>query len=227
MGALNNVETPQVQGSSAMPKIFCIFASVLSILSILLLVLLVNHLIIAMILPVSPFPSTVEGRDHRFKFIKDRNQQFGYEKISPANIGFMKFSRRSMDQEMALPPSCFKYTGQNNSAPQDFVNRTIAGIRHGDVEVQWFQGPVQAAVAAVIKWHPLSQYSPDDSGCHMHSPAYCGSPVMALRGGQSKVPVVPLSKIELRHSEDPRLSIGHFRDICEIISLMPDDGGDK
>ena len=51
--------------------------------------------------------------------------------------------------------------------------------------------------------------------------------IVEARGGQSKVPVVPLSKIELRHSEDPRLSIGHFRDICEIISLMPDDGGDK
>ena len=137
-----------------------------------------------------------------------------------------------MDQEVALPPSCFKNTGQNNSAPQDFVNRTIAGIRHGDVEVQWIQGPVQVAVAVVIKWHPLSQYSPDDSGCHMHSPAYCGSPVMALRGGQSKVPVVPLSKIELRHSKDPRLSIGHFRNMCKIVSLMQkgggvDGGGDK
>ena len=95
------------------------------------------------------------------------------------------------------------------------------------MEVQWFQDPVQAAFAAVIKWHPLSQYSADDSGCHMHSPAYCGSPVMALRRGQSKVPVVPLSKIELCHSEDPRLSIGHFRDMCEIVSLRPDDGGDK
>ena len=132
-----------------------------------------------------------------------------------------------MDQEVALPPSCFKSTGQNNSAPQDFVNCTIAGIRHSDVEVQWFQDPVQAAVAAVIKWHPLSQYSADDSGCHMYSPACCGSPVMAFRGGQSKVPVAPLCKIELRHSEDHRLSIGHFRDMCKIVSLMPDDGGDK
>ena len=177
VGALNNVETPQVQGSSAMWKIFRIFGSVLSILSILLLVLLVNHLTMAMLLPVSPLPSTVEGHNCHFKFIQDGHQQFGHGKISPANFGQVQGLHHSMDQEVALPPSCFKNTGQNNSAPQDFVNRTIAGIRHGDVEVQWFQGPVQAAIAAVIKWHPLSQYSADDFGCHMHSPAYYGSPV--------------------------------------------------
>ena len=45
--------------------------------------------------------------------------------------------------------------------------------------------------------------------------------IVEARGGQSKVPVVPLSKIELRHSEDPRLSIGHFENMCKNVSLMP------
>ena len=161
-------------------------------------------------LPVSLLPSTVEGHDHRFKFIQDGHQQFGYEKISPANIG--------RDHELALQPSCLKNTEQNNSAQQDFVNRTIAGIRHGDVEDQWFQD------TAVIEWHPLSQYSADDYGCHTRSPA-CQSPVMVFRGGQSEDTVAPLSKMELRHSEDPCLPIGHFRDMRKIISLMLEGGG--
>ena len=176
-----------------------------------------------MLLPVSPLPITVKGHDPHFKFIYE-GQQLAYEQAAPANI----------DQEVVLPPSCSKVTKQNNSAQQDiFAQDSIAGIRHGDVEDQWFQD------TAVIKWHPLSQYSADDYGCHTHSPA-CQSPVMAFRDGSFEVSrarrstnklrqfedsSAPLSKIKMRHSEDSRLSIGHFRDMCKIISLMPEGGG--
>ena len=201
-------EIPHVQESSASRKIFRIFGSILSILGILFMVLLVNHLIMAMLLPVSPLPSTVQGHDH-FKFIH-AGQQLAYEQAAPANIG--------QDQEMAFLPSYLKVIKQNSSAQQDFVSRSIAGIRHGDVEDQWFQD------TAVIEWHPLSQYSADDYGCHMRSPA-CQSPVMVVHGGPFEVPGAPLSKIKLRHFEVSRLSIGHFRDMCKIVSHTSEGGG--
>ena len=92
---------------------------------------------------------------------------------------------------------------------------------------------------AVIEWHPLSQYSADDYGCHTRSPA-CQSPAMVFRGGsfeasraplstnklrQSEDSSAPLSKIKMRHSEDSCLTIGPFRDTCKIVSLMLDGGG--